>query len=71
VCLVRRQQACILAPPTGDLQGNHDIGNQKGMIEEYSANPVLLAPFKSVEGKWQFAFENWRSFPPDSVNHSV
>ena len=41
------------------------------MIEEYPANPILLAPFKPVEGRWQFAFENWRSFSPDSVNHSA
>jgi hypothetical protein len=39
------------------------------MIEKDPANPIFLAPFKPVEGKWQFAFENRRSFTPDSVNH--
>ena len=68
-CLVRGQEANIRAPPTGDLKRNHDIGNQKGMTEKNPANPILLAPFKPVEGKWQFAFENRRSFTPDSVNH--
>ena len=55
--IVRRQQPDVFPVPARQLKGNHDVGNQQGVLKEQSADAAFLLPIQLVELQGQFPFQ--------------